>query len=205
TDTSVAVLSDIPGLAIASPSPPADAGPMLRACVAAAEVDGAVCVYLEPIALYHTTDLHEPGDGRWLARPGAATVAVGSARTHGDGSDLTVITWGNGLYLSLRARRRLADRHGLSARVLDLRWLAPLPLADIMREAEVSGRVLIVDETRRIGGVGEGIVALLVEGGFRGSIARVAARDSFVPLGAAAELVLVSEDQVVAAALAAVR
>ena len=40
---------------------------MLRTCVAAAKVDGNVCVYLEPIALYHTRDLHQSGDAGWLA------------------------------------------------------------------------------------------------------------------------------------------
>ncbi len=62
-DNSVAVLRDIPGLVIASPGHPADAGPMLRTCLAAADVDGAVCAFLEPIARYHTVDLHEDGDG----------------------------------------------------------------------------------------------------------------------------------------------
>jgi 2-oxoisovalerate dehydrogenase E1 component len=57
--------------------------------------------------------------------------------------------------------------------------------------------VLIVDETRRTGGVGEGVIAALVEAGFRGPVDRVAAQDSFVPLGEAANLVLVSEEQIV--------
>jgi hypothetical protein len=48
-------------------------------------------------------------------------------------------------------------------------------------------------------------VAGLVEGGFDGAIARVASKDSFVPLGAAAELVLVGEEEIEAAALALVR
>src|SRR4029079_4128419 len=48
------VLRDIPGLVVAVPSGAAEAAPMLRTCLAAAEVDGSVCVYLEPIALYHT-------------------------------------------------------------------------------------------------------------------------------------------------------
>ena len=52
-----------PGLVIASPARPADAAAMLRTCVAAAVADGTVSVFLEPIALYHTRDLHEPGDG----------------------------------------------------------------------------------------------------------------------------------------------
>ena len=64
-DNSIAVLRDIPGLVIASPAHPADAAPMLRACVAHARATGAVCVYLEPIARYHDPDLHELGDGVW--------------------------------------------------------------------------------------------------------------------------------------------
>jgi 2-oxoisovalerate dehydrogenase E1 component len=88
------------------------------------------------------------------------------------------------------------------ARVVDLRWLAPLPVDDVLREAGVTGRVLVVDETRRTGGVSEGVVATLVDAGFDGRLARVASKDSFVPLGDAARLVLVSEDEIEAAALA---
>ena len=71
-DDAVAVLRDIPGLVVASPARPDDAAAMLRTCVAAAAIDGTVCVFLEPIALYHTRDLHEPGDGGWLAPYDAA-------------------------------------------------------------------------------------------------------------------------------------
>ena len=69
-DDSVAVLRDIPGVVIASPARPDDAAAMLRTCVAAAKVDGSVCAFLEPIALYHTRDLYEEGDGLWLAAAG---------------------------------------------------------------------------------------------------------------------------------------
>ena len=129
---------------------------------------------------------------------------VGSARTYLDGADLTIVTWANGLHLSLRVARRLAEQ-GIHARVLDLRWLAPLPVEDILREANATGCVLVVDETRRTGGVSEGVLAELVDAGFDGRIARVASKDSFVPLGDAARLVLVSEDEIEAAALALVR
>jgi len=56
--------------------------------------------------------------------------------------------------------------------------------------------VLIVDETRRTGGVSEGIVTALVDAGYDGRIRRVASKDSFVPLGDAANLVLLSEDEI---------
>ena len=200
-DNSIAVLRDVPGLLIASPARPDDAAAMLRTCLAAARVEGQVCVFLEPIALYHTRDLHSDGDGGWLAgyEPGAHA-PIGAARCHGDGDDLTVVTFGNGLRLSLRAARRLAHA-GVAARVLDLRWLAPLPMDDVLRHAEATGRVLVVDETRRSGGVAEGVLAGLLDAGFGGRIARVCSRDSFVPLGDAANRVLVSEDDVERAAL----
>ncbi|MFI6329261.1 thiamine pyrophosphate-dependent enzyme [Micromonospora chersina] len=202
-DNSVAVLRDVPGLVIAVPARPDDAAPMLRTCLAAAAVDGAVSVFLEPIALYHTRDLYSDGDGEWLAEyaePGAWAarhVPIGRARVYGVGSaeDLTIITFGNGVRMSLRAAATLADE-GIGSRVVDLRWLAPLPVADIIREASATGRVLVVDETRRSGGVGEGVIAALVDGGYVGTARRVAGLDSFVPLGPAARQVLVSEEAI---------
>ena len=202
-DDSVAVLRDIPGLVIASPSRPDDAAAMLRTCVAAAKVDGSVCAFLEPIALYHTRDLYEEGDAAWLAAPSAEHVPVGSARTYGEGRDLTILTWGNGLLMSLRVSRRL-ELQGIGARVVDLRWLAPLPIDDIAREAVATQRVLVVDETRRTGGVSEGVIAMLIDAGYDGQLARVTSKDSFVPLGDAASLVLLSEAEIEAAALALV-
>ncbi|WP_371685946.1 thiamine pyrophosphate-dependent enzyme [Micromonospora sp. MW-13] len=202
-DNSLAVLRDVPGLVIAVPARPDDAGPMLRACLASAAVDGGVCVFVEPIALYHTRDLYAEGDGEWLADyPGpqawaAGHAPVGRARVYGVGSaeDITIITFGNGVRMSLRAAAALADE-GVGTRVVDLRWIAPLPVADIVREAAATGRVLVVDETRRSGGVGEGVLAALVDGGYVGAALRVAAIDSFVPLGPAALQVLVSEEAI---------
>jgi len=199
-DNAVGVLRDIPGLVVAVPSRPEDAGPMLRSCLTAAASHGQVSVYLEPIALYHERDLYEQNDRGWLAEYVPDDEApIGSARLHGDGTDVTIITFGNGLRMSLRVARRLAD-DGIGARVLDLRWLAPLPANDIKLAAARTGRVLVVDETRHSGGVGEGVLALLVESGYRGRMARVASKDSFVPLGAAANLVLLGEDEIEAAA-----
>ena len=124
---------------------------------------------------------------------------IGRARTHGDGADLTLVTLGNGVRMSLRVAARLAA-DGIGVRVVDLRWIAPLPVEDLLREAAATGRVLVVDETRHSGGVGEGVITALVEGGFGGRIARVASRDSFVPLGDAANLVLLGERDIEQAA-----
>jgi 2-oxoisovalerate dehydrogenase E1 component len=199
-DNGLAALRDIPGLVVAVPSRPEDAAPMLRTCLAAAVVDGQVSVYLEPIALYHERDLLEPGDRGWLGAYSLRRhIPIGKTATHGDGRDLTVLTFGNGLRMSLRSAALLADE-GIRMRVVDLRWLMPLPVEDMLREANVTGKVLVVDETRHSGGVGEGIVTALVERGFTGSIARVASADSYVPLGDAANTVLLSEDGIERAA-----
>ncbi|HEX3814242.1 MAG TPA: transketolase C-terminal domain-containing protein [Mycobacteriales bacterium] len=198
-DNSIAALLDIPGLVIASPARPDDAAPMLRSCVAAADVDGSVCVFLEPIALYHTRDLHTEGDNGWLAAPSAEHVPLGAGRTYGAGKDLTLVTFGNGVPMSLRVANRLG-REGIRARVLDLRWLAPLPLSDLLREAKATGRVLVVDETRKTGGVAETVLAALIDSGYTGRMARVSGDDSFIPLGDAALHVLLSEETIEEAA-----
>jgi 2-oxoisovalerate dehydrogenase E1 component len=199
-DEALGVLRDIPGIVIASPGRPDDAAALLRTCLESARVDGSVCVFLEPIALYHTRDLDGEGDDGWLA-PAAGEAPLGQARVYGDGGDLTIVSWANGLFMSLRVARRL-ESQGVRARVVDLRWLAPLPADDLLREAGATGRVLVVDETRRTGGVSEGIIATLVDAGFDGRLARVASKDSFVPLGDAASLVLLSEAEIEQAARA---
>jgi 2-oxoisovalerate dehydrogenase E1 component len=101
--------------------------------------------------------------------------------------------------MSLRVARKL-ESVGIRVRVVDLRWLAPLPVDDMVREANATGRVLIVDETRATGGVGEGVLAALLDHGYTGAVERVASRDSFIPLGEAALQVLLSEETIEAAA-----
>jgi 2-oxoisovalerate dehydrogenase E1 component len=199
-DNSISAMRDIPGVVIASPGRPDDAAAMLHTCAAAAREAGVVCLFLEPIALYHTRDLYDDGDDGWLAAYPSAGVPIGRARTYGDGTDLTILTFGNGLRMSLRVARRL-ESVGIGVRVVDLRWLAPLPVDDMIREASATGRVLIVDETRHTGGVGEGVLASLLDNGFGGAVERVASRDSFIPLGDAALEVLLSEETIEAAAV----
>ena len=139
-DNSIAAIRDIPGVVIASPARPDDAAAMLHTCVAAAGAAGVVCIFLEPIALYHTRDLYEDGDELWLATYPDQPAPIGRARTHGDGKDLTILTFGNGVRMSLRVARRL-ERLNITTRVVDLRWLAPLPVEDMLREATATGRV----------------------------------------------------------------
>ncbi len=204
-DNSVAVLRDIPGLVLAVPSHPADAPELLSTCIALARDEGRVCVFLEPIALYHSKDLIRDGDRAWLAPRGAVEAAgarrdsFGRARAYGTGRDLLIITFGNGLPMSLRVADRLSQE-SISATVVDLRWLTPLPVQDIVRLAEGFERLLVVDETRRSGGVAESVLAVLLDVGFQGRAARVNSEDSFIPLGPAAETVLLDEDTILQAA-----
>ena len=200
-DNGVAVLRDIPGLVIASPSHPADVAPMLRTCVAAAVADGTVSVFLEPIALYHTRDLHGPGDEHWTApyAPPSAWahehVPIGSSVVAREGDDVLMVTWGNGRYLSERVAERLARTGSAAACSTCAGWRRCRWPRSCATPTSI-GRVLVVDETRRTGGAGEAIVAGLAEAGFAGPVRRVAGLDSFVPLGDASRLVLVSEDDI---------
>jgi 2-oxoisovalerate dehydrogenase E1 component len=124
-----------------------------------------------------------------------------------DATDLLIVSYANGLRLSLQAARRLRDEQGVRARVVDLRWLNPLPLELVRRHAAECGRVLVVDECRRTGGgIADALIADLAERAFDGDLRSVRAVDSFVPLGPATAAVLVGVDQIVAeaASLAAV-
>ncbi len=205
-DNSLAVLRDIPGLVIACPSNGADAVEMLRECVRLAEEEQRVVVFLEPIALYMTRDLHAPRDGLWAGTYSAPDKAVpircGDIAVHGDGSQMCIISYGNGYYLARQAEQILQRDHGMQIRIVDLRWLSPLPEAQILAAIEPCQRVLIVDECRRTGSQSEGLYALISEQApGRPLLQRLTAEDCFIPLGRAATVTLPSRDKIVAAAL----
>ena len=201
-DNSVAVLRDVPGLVLAVPSHPAEAPGLLRTCFDLAQQDGRVCVFLEPIARYHTRDLLD-GDGEWTAsytppQDARSHTPLGEVGRYGDGRDVLLVTFGNGVHLSRRAAATLSAG-GVASTVLDLRWLAPLPVEALASAAREFRAVLVVDETRHSGGVSEGVVAALVDAGYEGRLSRVNSADSFIPLGPAAETVLLGEDDIVQA------
>jgi len=208
-DNSVGALRDIPGLVLAVPARGDDAARMLRGCVALAKACGRVVVFLEPIALYTERERYEPKDDGWLGTypppdgTRASVLLPGEVGLYGeDNADLLIVSYANGLRLSLRAARTLERAHGLKARVLDLRWLNPLPLAAVRTHARMcGGRVLVVDECRATGGgVADALVADLAEHGAAGKLASLRAADSYVPLGPATAAVLVTEEQIVSAA-----
>jgi 2-oxoisovalerate dehydrogenase E1 component len=202
-DNSITALRDIPGLVLACPSRGDDAAMMLRTCAALARVEGKVVAFLEPIALYMTKDLHEPKDGGWLFDYPVPTrsVPLGEPRLYApDAADLLIVTYGNGVLMSLRAARRLREETGHRVCVMDLRWLKPLNAAAVATHADRCGRVLVVDEGRRTGGIAEEIFTALDEHADPAvRKARVTGADSYIPLAGAAHLVLPSDEDVLEA------
>ena len=203
-DNSIAAIRDIPGLVVGCPSRGDDAAMMLRTLAALSKVDGRVCVFLEPIALYMTKDLHEAGDGQWLfpyPSPEQA-LALGQGRVYGEGNDdLLVITYGNGVPMALRAAKAIEAAQGWKVRVVDLRWLVPLNAAYIAEQARGARRIIVLDEGRHSAGVGEGVITALAEAGFGNvPLRRVTGADTYTPLAGAALLVLPGDNDVVSAA-----
>ena len=203
-DNSITALRDIPGLVVGCPSRGDDAATMLRTMMAMAKVDGRVCAYLEPIALYMTKDLFEPGDGQWLTSypPVDQAMVPGEERVYApEARDLVIFTFGNGVPMSLRAARRIEAAKGWKVRVVDLRWLQPLNGEAIGRHAGECERILVVDEGRRSAGVGEGVITAVVEAGHGAKpLRRVVGEDTYTPLAGAAFLVIPSDDDIVAMA-----
>jgi 2-oxoisovalerate dehydrogenase E1 component len=203
-DNSIGALREIPGLVLCVPARGDDAARLMRGCFALARVSGRVVVYLEPIALYHERDLHEAGDVLWLTDYPAPNGDLDSALLpgevgvfHPEHADVLIVSYANGLRLSLRAAATLAAE-GIHARVLDLRWLAPLPHEAVREHADQCGAVLVADECRATGaGVADALIARLAEGGYRKPLRSVRGVDTYVPLGAAANVVLISDGDIV--------
>ncbi|MDE2496606.1 MAG: MFS transporter [Xanthomonadaceae bacterium] len=203
-DNSIAALRDIPGLVVGCPSRGDDAATMLRTLAALCKIDGRVCAFLEPIALYMTKDLYEHGDGQWqfeYPAPGEA-MPLGEGRVYnGSAKDLVIFTFGNGVPMALRAAREIEKRRKWKVRVVDLRWLVPLNDAFIVEQARNAKRIIVLDEGRKSAGVGEGIITAIVEGGLGATpLERVVGVDTYTPLAGAALLVLPGDADIVAAA-----
>jgi 2-oxoisovalerate dehydrogenase E1 component len=200
-DNSVAVLRDIPGVILACPSNGADAARMLRECVRLAREEQRVVAFLEPIALYPMRDLHEAKDGGWMQRypDPSEKIALGEVGLHGGGQDLAIATFGNGVYLSQQALPAI-EAAGIKARIVDMRWLSPLPKDALTEAVQGCGNILVLDETRHSGGVAEALMAHFHEVS-DAKLARLTAEDSFIATGPAYAATMPSKDSITAAAL----
>lgn len=200
-DNSLAVFRDIPGVIVAVPSNGADAVKMLRTCARLAWEDGRVVVFVEPIALYMTRDLHAPNDKQWtFPFPAAAeAIALGEFGVWGpETPELTIVTYGNGYYLSRQAAKILEENHKIQLKLIDLRWIAPINKAALIDEIGDCPNVLVVDECRKTGSLSEWIAGAIAEESRPvPNIKVIAADDCFIPLGKAAAAGLPNRDQIV--------
>ncbi len=203
-DNAFAFLREIPGIIVAIPSNGYDAARMLKTCIRLADEQKRVVVFLEPIALYHVKDLHEKNDNAWAFSYPAneAPLPYGEPGVFGEGKDLVILTYGNGNYLSRQAEKILREQHGVGSKVVDLRWVAPLHVDQLLKAIDGFKKVLIVDECRKTGSLSEEITTHLVEHCKKlPHIKRITGKDSFITTGTSWQYLLPATEDVVAAAL----
>jgi 2-oxoisovalerate dehydrogenase E1 component beta subunit len=182
-----------PGLKVVQPATAADALGLIKAAIR----DPDPVIYLEHKFLYRNPRLREelPGEDH--------LVPIGKAAVRREGKDLSILTYGAMLLRCLDAAEDL-QAEGVSADVVDLRTLLPLDREAIVASARKTGRVLIVHEDTRTGGIAGEITAILNEEAFEwldAPVARVTAFDTPVPYGPALERhFLPDEEKIVAAA-----
>ena len=146
-----------PGLKIVVPSTPHDA----RALMASAVADPDPVLYYEHITLYRDPRIKQRVD----AAVAPTALPMGKAALRRAGDDLAIISYGAYVHAGLRVAEKLAA-DGIQASVLDLRWLSPLDRAAVLALARRTGRVLIVHEDSRTGGIGESLAAIIQEEAF---------------------------------------
>jgi len=137
-----------------------------------------------------------------MSRLDAKQIGLGQIGMHGNGTELAIISYGNGYYLSRQAEADLRAK-GIDLRIIDLRWLHPLNEAEIVAAVAPAKNILIVDECRRAGSPSEKLMTILAEAGRGNDTSRLTADDCFIALGPAAELTLPSKASIIEAALKA--
>jgi len=165
-------LAAIPGVRIVYPSFADDAAGLLRTAIRSR----GLTMFMEPKALYQD--------------PKAATVVpddfevpFGKARIRKEGSDLTLLTYGNTTHLSIEAANKL-EKEGHSVEVIDLRSLIPLDEETILKSVQKTNKVLIVHEDKVFGGFGGELSAIVTEKAFNlldAPVRRVGS--TFTPVG----------------------
>lgn len=163
-----AFYTHVPGLKVVMPCTPYDAKGLLKAAVR----DPNPVLYFEPKRLYRALKDEVPTEDY--------IVPLGQAEVKRPGSDLTLITYGSTLPMSLQAANIVADE-GIEVEVLDLRTLIPLDKEAIFASVEKTSKVLIVHEDTLTGGFGGEIAAILADKMFEhldGPIRRLCSPDA---------------------------
>lgn len=180
-----------PGLKIVVPSTPHDA----RALMAAAVADPDPVLFYEHIALYR-----DPRVKQAIGTVAPAPLPIGRAALRRAGRDLAIISYGAYVHASMRVAETLSGE-GIEASVLDLRSLAPLDREAVLAVARHAGKVLIVHEDSRTGGIGESLAAIIQEEAFDAldaPIRIVAALDTPVPYSPPLEDAFLPSEDVIA-------
>jgi pyruvate dehydrogenase E1 component beta subunit len=165
-----ALFYHIPGLKVVMPSTPQDACGLLKAAIR----DDHPVVFIEHKLLYMTKG----------PVPEAETVIpLGRADIKRSGTDVTLVTYS---YMTLKCLEAAAllESEGISVEVVDLRTLAPLDTETILNSARKTGRVIIVHEAVKRGGIGGDLAAMLMEEAYDdldGPVLRIAGRNTPIP------------------------
>ena len=203
-DNSLSIFRDIPGIIVAVPSNGLDAVKMLRSAVREAYEKNRIIIFIEPIALYMTKDLLKKGDEEWSFKYPELNeeIAVGEIKKYGNGKALTILSYGNGLYLSLHAQKEIEKEIKKKIQIIDIRWLSEVTGRKLLSVIGDSEKILIVDECRKSGSYGEGIVTDLHNATkVPLKIKLHAAKNSFIPIGEGATSTLPSKASIFKAAV----
>jgi len=145
-----ALFYHVPGLKIVMPATAADAKGLLISAIR----DPDPVLFFEHKGLYRLVKDDVPD--------GEHTVPIGIAATRRQGTDITVITYGLMVHHAMEAAQEL-ESEGVSTELLDLRTVAPLDREAIVSAARKTGKVLIVHEDNKTGGVGAEVSAIIAE------------------------------------------
>jgi len=165
----------IPGLKCVYPATPADA----KGLIVAAIEDPNPVLYFEHKHLYRRIKGEVP-DERYVT-------PIGKARTHQDGEDVSVITWGAMVYTATEAAKQLPDS---SVEIIDLPSVMPWDKEAVLASVRKTSKVLVLHEDTRTGGFGGEIAATIAEEAFEdldAPVRRIAAPDTPVPFAPALE------------------
>jgi len=181
-----------PGLKVVAPATAHDAKGLIKAAIR----DEDPVIYLEHKYLYRRIKEELPKEDY--------VVPIGQAATRREGRDLSLLTYGAMLYPSLEAAGTLSREQGIETEVIDLRSLLPLDKDAILASARKTGKVLVVHEDTRTGGIAGEIAAIVNEEVFDyldGPVLRVTAPDTPVPYSPPLEeFFLPNKDKILAAA-----
>ncbi len=190
SDTPYSAFMNLGGVHLVVPSNPADAKGLLKSAIRCNDP----VLYFEPAG--RGGEMGDVPDEEYLTPIGKAAVVR-------EGGDLTLISMGTTMRMTLQAADRLAEQ-GLECEVVDVRTLAPLDEDTICAAAARTGRVVIVDESRERASAASQIAAVIAERSFeqlKAPIKRVTALNAGLPLAPASEQYLLpSVDKVMAAA-----